>query len=89
MSCVVVIYRGIVRVAISTGGKSPLFAKRFGERLEASIAHEHGKLADVLSAMRVVVRYHGESSEGWQAMFEHLIEASCLPLPADVATAAS
>ena len=65
MSCVGVIYRGIVRVAISTGGTSPLFANRFGERLEASIAHEHGELANVLSAMRVVVRYHEESSEVW------------------------
>ena len=88
-SCARVINRGIVRATISTGGKSPLSAKHFRERHEALIMHEHGELAYVLSAMRVVVRYQGESSEVWQAMFEHLIEASCPPLPADVTTAAS
>jgi precorrin-2 dehydrogenase len=80
--------RGTAQVAISTGGKSPLFTKRLGKRLEASIGPEYGELADVLSAMRVVVRYHEESSEVWQAMFEHLVEASCRPLLADVTTAA-
>jgi hypothetical protein len=65
-----------------------LFAQRLGERLEASIGPEDGELANVLSAMRVVVRYHEESSEVWQALFEHLIEASCRPLRADVTAAA-
>jgi hypothetical protein len=89
MSCVRLLYREIVKGTISTGGKSPLFAKHFRERHEALRAHEHGELAHVLRAMRVVVRYHGESSEVWQAMFEHLIEVSYLALPADVTTAAS
>lgn len=80
--------RGTAQVVISTGGKSPLFAQRLGETLEASIGPEYGELANVLSAMRVVVRYHEESSEVWQAMFEHLVEASCRPLLADVTTAA-
>ena len=79
---------GTAQVAISTGGKSPLFAKRLGKRLEASIGPEYGELADVLSAMRVVVRYHEESSEVWQAMFEHLVEASCGSLLAYVTIAA-
>jgi hypothetical protein len=68
--------------------KESLFAQRLGERLEASIGPEYGDLSNVLSAMRVVVRYHEESSEVWQAMFEHLVEASCRPLLADVTTAA-
>jgi siroheme synthase (precorrin-2 oxidase/ferrochelatase) len=80
--------RGTAQVVISTGRKSPLFAQRLGERLEASIGPEYRELANVLSAMRVVVRYHEESSEVWQAMFEHLVEASCRPLLADVTTAA-
>ena len=80
--------RGTAPVAISTGGKSPLLTQRLGERLEASIGPEDGALADVLSVMRVVVRYHEESSEVWQALLEHLVEASCRPLLADVTTAA-
>jgi hypothetical protein len=79
---------GKVQVAISTGGKSPLFAQHLGGSLEASSGPEYGELADVLSAMRVVVRYHKESSEVWQAMLEHLVEASCRPMLVDVTTAA-
>jgi hypothetical protein len=52
-----------VNVALLTGGKSPVFARHFGEGFEATTRPEHGELAGVLSAMRVVVRYHGESSE--------------------------
>ena len=84
-----VVCPGTVQAAISTGGKSPLFAKRVEERLEASVGPEYRDLADVLSTMRVVVRYHEESSEVWHAMFERLIAASCRPLQADVTTAAS
>ena len=69
--------------------KESIVRDTLGEGIEASIRPEYGELADVLSAMRVVVRYHGESSEVWQAMFKRLIEASCRPLLADVTTAAS
>lgn len=66
-----------------------MFARCFGEGFEATTSPEYGELAGVLSAMRVVVRYHGESSEVWRAMFQHLIEASRgLPLT-DITTGAS
>jgi precorrin-2 dehydrogenase/sirohydrochlorin ferrochelatase len=84
-----VVRRGTLQIAISTGGKSPMLAKRLREGLEALIGPEYGELADVLGAMRATVRYREEPSEVWRAMFQHLIEASCLPLLADVTTAES
>jgi hypothetical protein len=66
-----------------------VFARLYREGFEAITRSEYGELASVLSAMRVVIRYYGETSEVWRAMFEHLIEASCgLPL-ADITTSTS
>jgi precorrin-2 dehydrogenase / sirohydrochlorin ferrochelatase len=79
-----VVRRGALQIAISTGGKSPMLAKRLREGLETLIGPEYGELADVLGAMRAAVRYREEPSEVWRAMFQRLIEASCLPLLADV-----
>ena len=80
---------GTRQTAISTGGRNPLFVIGVEERLGASIGPEYRGLADVLSTMRVVVRYHEEASGVWHAMFERLIAASCRPLQTDVPTAAS
>jgi precorrin-2 dehydrogenase / sirohydrochlorin ferrochelatase len=79
-----VVRRGALQIAISTGGKSPMLAKRLREGLETLIGPEYGELADVLGVMRAAVRYREEPSEVWRAMFQRLIEASCLPLLADV-----
>jgi precorrin-2 dehydrogenase/sirohydrochlorin ferrochelatase len=84
-----VVRRGSLQIAISTGGKSPMLAKRLREGLEALIGPEYGELADILGAMRAAVRYREEPSEVWRAMFQRLIEASCLPLLADVTTVES
>jgi precorrin-2 dehydrogenase / sirohydrochlorin ferrochelatase len=83
-----VVRRGALQIAISTGGKSPMLAKRLREGLEAWIGPEYGELADVLGAMRTAVRQREEPSEVWRAMFQRVIDASCLPLLADAITAA-
>ncbi len=83
-----VVRRGALQIAISTGGKSPMLAKRLREGLEACIGPEYGELADVLGAMRAAVRHREEPSEVWRAIFQRVIDASCLPLLADATTAA-
>lgn len=82
-----VLRRGSLHIAISTGGKSPLLAKRLREGLEALIGPEYGELTDVLGAMRAAVRHREEPSEVWRAMLQRRIEASGLPLLADVTPA--
>jgi siroheme synthase-like protein len=75
-----VVQRGALQIAISTGGKSPMLAKRLRQGLEALIGSEYGELAEILGTMRTAVRYRGEPSEVWHAMFKHVIDASGLPL---------
>lgn len=82
-----VLRRGSLQIAISTGGKSPLLAKRLREGLEALIGPEYGELVDALGAMRAAVRRREEPSEGWRAMFQRRIEAAGLPLLTAVAPA--
>jgi siroheme synthase-like protein len=82
-----VIRRGALQLAISTGGRSPMLAKRLREGLEAVIGPEYGELADVLGAMRAAVRHREESSEAWKALLQHCIEASGLPLLTETAAA--
>ena len=75
-----VVRRGALQIAISTGGRSPMLAKRLRQGLEALIGAEYGELADILGAMRTSVRYRGEPSEVWHAVFKRVIDASGLPL---------
>ncbi len=51
-----VIDRDPVLVAISTGGTSPVLARRLRERLEASIPKRIGELANWLRALRKATR---------------------------------
>jgi len=84
-----VVRRGALQLAISTGGKSPMLAKRLREGFETAIGPEYGELADVLGAMRAAARYRGEPLEAWQALLQRFIEASGLPLLTETATVES
>jgi precorrin-2 dehydrogenase/sirohydrochlorin ferrochelatase len=75
-----VVRQGALQIAISTGGKSPMLAKRLRQGLEGLLGSEYGELADILGAMRTSVRTRGEPSEVWQAMFNRVIDAAGLPL---------
>ena len=47
-----VVHRGDVVLAVSTGGQSPLLARRIKERLEGLFGPEYGPLASLLGEMR-------------------------------------
>ncbi|MEW6446762.1 MAG: bifunctional precorrin-2 dehydrogenase/sirohydrochlorin ferrochelatase [Bacillota bacterium] len=57
--------RGQLTVAISTGGKSPLLARRLRERLEGVFPPVFGEFLDYLGAVReeVITRYPGTKEE--------------------------
>jgi precorrin-2 dehydrogenase/sirohydrochlorin ferrochelatase len=83
-----VVRRGALQLAISTGGNSPMLAKRLRQGLEAMIGPEYGDLTALLGALRAAARVRGEPSEAWQALLQQVIEESGLPLLTEVTAAA-
>jgi precorrin-2 dehydrogenase/sirohydrochlorin ferrochelatase len=75
-----VLRRGDVRIAVSTGGRSPTLAKRLRQGLEVLIGPEYGELAGLLGRLRTALRRQETTPAGRKALFERLIEASGLPL---------
>ncbi len=69
--------RGPLRVALSTGGGSPAYAKMVRERLEEIFGPEHGELVDFLERLRphVVARFPNSAGRrravwGWLVTWE-------------------
>jgi siroheme synthase-like protein len=58
-----VVRRGPLQVAISTGGRSPAFAKFMRHHLEAAIGEEFGQLAELAGRMRDRARQAGVGYE--------------------------
>jgi siroheme synthase-like protein len=69
-----VVRRGPLQVAISTGGRSPAFAKFMRHRLEEAIGEEYGVLAELAGRMRDRAR---EAGVGYEA--RDRIAAEALP----------
>ncbi|HEX3606052.1 MAG TPA: bifunctional precorrin-2 dehydrogenase/sirohydrochlorin ferrochelatase [Candidatus Dormibacteraeota bacterium] len=69
-----VVRRGPLQVAISTGGRSPAFAKFMRLRLEEAIGEEYGALAELAGRMRDRAR---EAGVGYEA--RDRIAADALP----------
>jgi precorrin-2 dehydrogenase/sirohydrochlorin ferrochelatase len=53
--------RGTLQVSVSTGGRSPAFAKFMRKELEQAVGEEYGVLADIAGHMRDVARQAGVS----------------------------
>jgi siroheme synthase-like protein len=51
--------RGGLQVAVSTGGRSPAFAKFMRKELEQAVGPEYGVLADIAGHMRDLARQAG------------------------------
>ena len=64
-----VVKRGAVQVAISTGGASPVLARRIREHLEGRIGPEYGPLAEMLRSARRWLKGHvGDAGERAQKL---------------------
>jgi siroheme synthase-like protein len=53
--------RGTLQVSVSTGGRSPAFAKFMRRELEQAVGEEYGVLADIAGHMRDLARDAGVS----------------------------
>ncbi len=68
--------RGPVLVAISTGGTSPVLARRLRERLEALIPQRLGELSSWLQALRRGVRSRLRDSGARRRYFEQIVDGA-------------
>jgi uroporphyrin-III C-methyltransferase/precorrin-2 dehydrogenase/sirohydrochlorin ferrochelatase len=69
-----IIDRDPVLVAVSTGGTSPVLARRLRERLEALIPARIGELASWLNALRGTARRRLSSTEERRRFFEAVVD---------------
>jgi uroporphyrin-III C-methyltransferase/precorrin-2 dehydrogenase/sirohydrochlorin ferrochelatase len=68
--------RDPVLVAISTGGASPVLARRLRERLEALIPKRFGELALWLQALRRAARWRLRDTDTRRRYFEHIVDGA-------------
>jgi uroporphyrin-III C-methyltransferase/precorrin-2 dehydrogenase/sirohydrochlorin ferrochelatase len=69
-----IVDRGPVLVAISTGGASPVLARRLRERLEALIPARIGELASWLKALRGAARRKLRGADARRRFFEAVVD---------------
>ena len=68
--------RDPVLVVISTGGASPVLARRLRERLEALIPKRFGELASWLQALRRAARWRLRDTDARRRFFEHIVDGA-------------
>jgi uroporphyrin-III C-methyltransferase/precorrin-2 dehydrogenase/sirohydrochlorin ferrochelatase len=71
-----IIDRDPVLVAISTGGSSPVLARRLRERLEALIPKRFGELALWLQSLRRTARWRLRDTDARRRYFEHIVDGA-------------
>jgi uroporphyrin-III C-methyltransferase/precorrin-2 dehydrogenase/sirohydrochlorin ferrochelatase len=71
-----IIDRDPVLVAISTGGASPVLARRLRERLEALIPKRFGELALWLQSLRRTARWRLRDTGARRRFFEHIVDGA-------------
>jgi len=76
-----VVRRGPLSVAISTGGNSPLFARKLREQLEQIITREHGEFVELLGQAREMAkRAYPDDMARRRKVFEALVDSDILEL---------
>lgn len=75
-----VMRRGELVVAVSTGGNSPLFAKKIRQTLEQVIGPEYGEMAALLGRLRPYVRMAGASEAERMKIWEKVLASRAMEL---------
>jgi precorrin-2 dehydrogenase/sirohydrochlorin ferrochelatase len=75
-----ILKRSSLVLAISTGGKSPAFARRLRRELEEIITPEYGEFVDMIGEQRDLVKDRIEDIETRKKIFEELIYSDILEL---------
>ncbi len=75
-----ILKRNSLVLAISTGGKSPAFARRLRRELEELITPAYGEFADILGEQRELVKEQIEDIAVRKQIFEELVYSDVLDL---------
>lgn len=75
-----VVRRGALSIAISTEGKSPLFARRLREELEQTITGAYGEFLELLGRQRDTIKSTVPDIERREAIFRSLVDSDILDL---------
>jgi precorrin-2 dehydrogenase/sirohydrochlorin ferrochelatase len=73
-----IVRTGDLAIAISTGGKSPIMARRLREELEKIYGPEYGILLDIMGALREKMITRGESPENNKNVFESVLDSGII-----------
>lgn len=75
-----ILKRNSLVLAISTGGKSPAFARRLRQELEELITPAYGEFTDILGEQRELIKERIEDIEVRKRIFEELVYSDILDL---------
>ena len=78
-----VLRRDSLAIAISTEGRSPLFAARLRRRLEAIITEEYGQFVDILGQIREELRHSSLDINQRKQVLEQIVDSDLLELLLD------
>ena len=75
-----VVRRGLLQVAVSTGGHSPALAVRLKQAIDAFIGPEYPEFLEMLSALRERVRERATTPEARAKIFQSMVWGPALDL---------
>jgi precorrin-2 dehydrogenase/sirohydrochlorin ferrochelatase len=73
-----IVRTGDLAIAISTGGKSPIVARKLREELEKTYGPEYGILLDIMGILREKMINRGESPEDNKDVFESVFDSGII-----------
>lgn len=73
-----IVRTGDLAIAISTGGKSPVMARRLREELEKTYGPEYGILLEIMGLLRSRMIARGESPEDNKSIFEAVLDSGII-----------
>lgn len=75
-----IVRQGDLAIAISTGGKSPMFTRRLKEKLEKEFGPEYGKYLNLMGELREEIINNIPDSQKRYQLFRNLVDSDILKL---------
>ena len=69
-----IVRQGDLAIAISTGGKSPMFTRRLKEKLEKDFGPEYGKYLNLMGELREEIINNIQDPQKRYQLFQNLVD---------------